>query len=177
MEKTLNKKWRLADQLSFICLAFLGCGLITLCSLVKIPFYPVSFTLQTFAIFVLALTQSPKQAFGSAVCYLLLATIGFPVLCGSSNPLWMCGKCGGYLIAFPLAAYLIAKLRTKKTNPFFAILVGQAVIFFLGFIWLIPFFGVSTAWAKGVLLFIPSDLLKNLAAIGTALAWRKWRKW
>ncbi len=172
MEKILNTKERSYALLKHLCLAVIGCSLITLASLIKIPIYPVSFTLHTFAIFILALTQSPKQVLGSTLLYLVCATIGLPVLCGSANPLWICGKCGGYLIAFPIAAYLIAKLKTK-CHPILAILCGQIVIFALGFIWLIPFFGMQIAWVNGVLLFIPSDLLKNLAA---SLIFHYWRK-
>lgn len=175
MEKTLIKTVTIGSVLSFVCLSILGCCLITLSSLVKIPFYPVSFTLQTLAIFILAFTQSPKLAFGSAICYLISATIGLPVLCGASNPLWMLGKSGGYLVAFPIAAYLISRI-SQKHSPFLAVLCGQIVIYLLGFIWLIPFFGVSIAWKSGVVFFIPGGLLKCLIAIGIAVIWKKWRK-
>src|SRR5436305_774791 len=106
MEQFLTDREVFKEQLSFLCLSLVGCGLIILGSLAKIPFFPVPFTLQTLALFILALTQSPKQACGSALCYLLLATLGLPVFCGRSNPFWILGKCGGYLVAFPLAAYL-----------------------------------------------------------------------
>lgn len=175
MEKTLVKTVTIKSVFSFFFLSILGCCLITLSSLVKIPFYPVSFTLQTLAIFTLGLTQSPKLAFGSAICYLFSATIGLPVLCGVSNPLWMVGKSGGYLVAFPIAAYIISKI-SQKYPPFLAVLCGQFVIYLLGFIWLIPFFGVSIAWKSGVLFFIPGGLLKGGIAIGIAILWKKWRK-
>lgn len=158
------KKLQNSKEWIFIFKACLGCALITLCSLVKIPFYPVPFTLQTLAVFIIALTQEPRQAFASGMCYLFCASLGLPVLCGGSNPFWIMGKCGGYLVGFPLAAYLISVLR-KKCHPILAILCGQVVIFGLGFLWLIPFFGVKIAWLKGVLLFIPSGLLKNIAAV------------
>ena len=158
------------EELRFIGLAMLGCGLITMGSLIKIPIYPVPFTLQTLAIYILALTQSPKQAFASAICYLLCATAQLPVLGGNANSLWMIGKCGGYLIAFPIAAYAIARMRPKR--PSIAVIIwGQAVIFALGWTWLLPFLGPKEAFIRGVLIFIPSELLKGLAA----LAFAKWR--
>ncbi len=174
MERISTLRKLYATQVSYACLILIGCAFITLSALVRIPFYPVPFTLQSWAIIMLGLMQSPKQAFGSALCYLLCATIGLPVLCGDSNSLWIAGKCGGYLIAFPIAAYLIAKLR-QKIHPILAILVGQAVIFTLGFIWLIPFFGIWVAWMQGVVLFIPSDLLKNLVAFALVDQWKRWK--
>lgn len=156
------------------CLVLLGCIFITLSSLVKLPFYPVPFTLQSWAIMMLGLIQTPKQAFASALCYLLCATAGLPVLCGNSNSLWIAGKCGGYLIAFPIAAYLIAKLK-QKIHPILAILLGQVVIFAFGFIWLIPLFGCWVALMQGVVLFIPSDLLKNLVAFALVDQWKRWK--
>lgn len=143
---------------------FIGCSFITLCSLVKIPFYPVPFTLQTFAIFILALTQSPIQAFSSAALYLGCASLGLPVLCGKAKALWLFGKCGGYLLAFPFSAYLTAKIAQK--HPFLlAVCAGQCFIYLLGFAHLSFFVDAKTAFIHGIFIFLGSDLLKNLIAI------------
>lgn len=142
----------------------LGTALITCCSFIKIPLYPVPFTLQTFAIYILALTQTPRQAFASTFFYLLGATIGLPVFGGHANPTWILGKCSGYLIAFPIAAFCIAKIRLKR-SAFQALLCGMLVIFFLGLLRLIPIVGLQTAFMKGVLIFLPSEIFKILAAI------------
>ncbi len=158
-------------HIKFLCLTLFGCALITLSSLIKIPLYPVSFTLQTFAIYILALTQSPRQAFASVICYPLIGTIGLPVFCSGANPFWIMGNSGGYLVAFPLAAYCMAKLR-QKNSPVIALLIGMAIIFIFGFLWLIPLFGLHVAFTKGILIFIPSELLKILAAI-RLVNWRK----
>lgn len=162
MENTLQKQ---QTTPLFILLAFLGCSLITLCSWVKIPFYPVPFTLQTLAISLLALTQSPKQAFASVLCYLGLASLGLPVLCGKANPLWLCGISGGYLIGFPMGAYLASKL-SQRWHPVLALLCGQALVYLLGFVWLVPLFGAKASFIHGVAFFLPSELLKIVAAWG-----------
>jgi|GEM_PF-2207565 len=143
---------------------FLGGCLIVFASLIKIPLEPVAFTLQTLAIFILGLTQSPKQAFASVLCYLCFATCGLPVLSGSANSLWMLGKSGGYLISFPIAAYLIAWMRSKGFL-LSALLCGQAVIFVFGWIGLVPFIGMWSGFVKGVLVFIPSVWCKIVAAL------------
>lgn len=140
-----------------------GSALITLGALIKIPFYPVPFTLQTLALYMIALTQSPKQAFYSANTYLLLATLGVPVFFFQANPYWWMGKCAGYLWAFPIASYWMAKMRSKIGN-LFALMLGGLFILLVGFAWLIPFIGPSKAAIHGLFSFIPCELAKILIA-------------
>ena len=158
-EISIQKNYALAQ---FVFLSILGYSLITTCSLVKVPFSPVPFTLQTAAIFFLALTQSPLQAFGSVMCYLVCGTIGLPVFAGHTNPLWMLGKCGGYLVAFPIAAYITSQLAKKKSQ-ILAIFTGQFLIYLLGFLWLIPLFGSN----------LPSDLLRHGKTESELSKWEK----
>ena len=166
MEKTIS----LNRELQWIEIALCGAILITLGSFVRIPLYPVPFTLQTLAIFLLGLTQSPRQAFASAVCYLLCASMGLPVFAGKVHSLWILGKCGGYLVAFPIAAFLIAWMR-QKYSPLVALVSAQVVIFAFGWIWLTFYFGVEVAFMKGVLIFLPSEGLKTMLALAT-VRWR-----
>lgn len=174
MEKIIELKKPVSKGISFVGLSLLGCSLISLCSLIKIPFYPVPFTMQTFAIFFLALTQSPKHALGSSLAYLLLGTLKAPVFAGHANSLWILGTCGGYLVSFPIAAYLTSKIK-EKTSPMLALLAGQAAVYLLGYAWLVTFFGANVAFTKGILFFIPSDLLKCLMALLMATFFHKGR--
>ncbi len=165
MEKLLTKNENIASFGAFLCFTLLGCGLITLGALVKIPFYPISFTLHTFAIALLGLTQSPRQAVASVLCYLAFATMGLPILSGGlANPLWFTAKAGGYYMAFPFAAYLISKL-SQKGYPFLGLICGQILILALGSAWLSFFIGAKLAFIHGALFFLPSDTLKNLIAL------------
>jgi biotin transport system substrate-specific component len=164
MEQSISYELRFSQKMSTLTLALCGAFWITLGSLVKIPLYPVSFTLQTLVIYLLALTQKPKIAFSSALCYLLCGMVGLPVFCGHANPLWILGKSAGYLAAFPIAAYSIAQLR-QTHSEIIALFCGMLIMFSLGFLGLLPFFGWQVALIKGVLIFIPSELLKILAAL------------
>jgi biotin transport system substrate-specific component len=173
MEKRIESSQVTYRELQWITLALFGAALITLGSYIRVPMYPVPFTLQTLAILVIGLTQSPKQALGSVICYLLFASVGLPVLAGKINPLWFMGKCSGYLIGFPIGACLIAWMR-KKFHPVLALLSGEAVIFLMGWIWLTNLFGPKIAFLQGVVIFLPSEGLKILAAL--ALSSVRWRK-
>lgn len=164
MKRTITDIDEVNEKLQLIKWALFGAFLITLGSWARIPLYPVPFTLQTLAIFFLGLTQSPKQAFASAACYLFLASVGLPVLGSKINPLWFLGKCAGYLFAFPVAAFVIARVR-EKSSAILAIFLGQVIIFLFGWIWLLPFLGAKTAFIQGVFVFLPSSVIKAFMAL------------
>ena len=142
----------------------LGCASLIMGAYIKVPFYPVPLTLQTFALLVIALTLPPRQACYSACGYLLLATLGFPVFYWHANPYWGIGKCAGYLWAFPISVYWIAKMKSK-IGYFFASATGAVLIFTCGALWLLPFVGLKAAWLKGFVCFIPCGLSKILLAL------------
>jgi len=168
------------ENLSEIKLALVGSIFIAMCSVLPIPVKPIPFTLQTMAIFVIGLTQSPKVAFLSVIFYLTEATMGFPVLAKEIiNPLWFLGKTAGYLFAFPIAAYIISYLRSKHPSTIckvFSLLLGQAIIYLFGFGHLSLFIGPSLALQYGVIIFIPTALFKIGLAIGFDELYRYGRK-
>lgn len=139
---------------------------------VRIPYGPIPHTLQTFAVVLLALIMGPKKSMAACLCYLAEASIGLPVTAGLiSNPLWFTGATGGFLIGFPVCAYIIGVVETmwkRKTlvTSFISTLVGQVVLFALGVSWLALFIGVEGAITYGLLPFILTSLIKNAAAVG-----------
>lgn len=132
----------------------LGTLLLIFCSKVRIPMYPVPFTLHTLAVSTLAAYLTPKRAFSSVFAYLLFQTL--------ENPFWLFGQYGGYYIAFLTASYLIGKMKERR-SLIVSLLSGHALVLFLGFVWLIPFIGPKAALIGGALIFIPSEILKILA--------------
>lgn len=153
--KTL--RWSSFDIIRESSLVVCGCSLIVLGTFLKIPCYPVSFTMQTYFLFAIALTFPEKAAFKSALLFLILASIGAPVFAGKAQALWLFGKCGGYLIAFPIAVYIASYF---KNTPLKGLFFGHLAIYTLGFIGLLHIFSPLDALIKGVLIFIPSDILK-----------------
>jgi len=180
MEKNLSQKIILPELAKSLLFALAGATFISLLAQIKIPFYPVPATLQTFAIFLLALTQRPLTAALSLLFYLIAATAGLPVLAGGAmHPLWMVGPTAGYLLAFPLAAYVASKIGYQKESLFIrfgALLSAQVIIYTLGFIWLSTFIGAKRAWMGGVVFFLPSALLKVLLAGACSKATDYFRK-
>ena len=159
MEKILRLNSVSHEGLRSIGLVLFGSILITLGSLLIVPLEPVRFSLQTLAICWIGLTQSPKEAFASGICYLLWASLGLPVFGGVADPLWILDKTAGYLIGFPIGAALIAALRQKR-SPLMALIWGQMAICALGWAWLASCLGAKTALIYGVLIFLPSEAYK-----------------
>lgn len=140
-----------------------GTLLLILSSWIRIPCYPVSFTGHTLALMVLALFQPPKIACGSALCYLGLATLGAPVFAGIARPLWYLGNSAGFLAAFPLATFLMAFL-SKKIPPTLALVAGHLVLYLFGFLHLMTLIGPYKALIHGVVVFLPTAIIKIIIA-------------
>ena len=161
-----------SKKAQLLCKSFLqvvlGSVFLALCSKISIPMQPVPMTFQTLAVFFLAITLGGKKAGLAGLVYLFQASIGLPVLATGANPLWMVGPTAGYLVAFPLAAYIAGTLVDKKKDSslwvLFSIFCGQVVIYALGTLFLSRLIGFKMAVTLGVLPFLPLAGLKLLIA-------------
>lgn len=139
---------------------------------IPLPYTVIPFTLQTLAVFILAMAQGKNKAALSVIAFLGQATMGLPVIAGGLvNPLWMMGPTCGYLLGFVAAAYVIGLLmeilpnRTWiSTMAIFAI--GELIILACGTAWLaIAFsFGSQNAFAMGFIPFILNGCIKVVMA-------------
>lgn len=161
--------------LRLITLATVGVALLTLSAKIKIPFYPVPLTMQTFVVLALGLAYGSKLGASTALLYLLAGGIGLPVFSGTPEKgiglAYMMGPTGGYLLGFVVAAattgYLAEKGWDRKlTLTFAAMLIGNAIIYIPGLIWLANIVG----WDKPVLAwglypFVLGDVTKIVLAM------------
>ena len=76
----------------------IGAALIAVLAQITIPIGPVPFTLQNFAIGLIATVFRPREAVLSVALYLLLGGIGLPVFAG--------GAAGFHVLVGPSAGYL-----------------------------------------------------------------------
>lgn len=137
-----------------------------------LPFTPVPITLQSMAIFLLALTMGPKKSSLAVIAYLAQGSLGLPVFAGGLvNPLWFLGPRVGYFLGFVVAAWLIgylAQIKKERTliETFLILFLGEAVLLTLGSIGLSFFVGLPNAIGMGVLPFLVGDAVKiTLAAL------------
>lgn len=167
-----------------LVLSALFTAIVAVCAQVSIPIGPVPFTLQVLAIFLASLVLPPKYAFLSLLVYDLLGAVGVPVFAGFTGGLSkFVGPTGGYLMAFPIAAFVTSYINTKKpikneaANASVALILGLAIIYILGFLYLswAAHMTLKKAFVAGVLPFIIPDIIKLAIAylIARAIKSRK----
>jgi biotin transport system substrate-specific component len=143
----------------------------------------VPFTLQPFAVLLLGLMLEPSLAFATLVAYLVEGAAGLPVFTpqGPLGILHLMGPDGGFLLAYPFAAYLVSKLRRTlpRTFTFAAISAAAgAVVYFLGgasWIAVVIHQPMSVAFDLAVWPFVAGDALKVVLAAAIVTGYARFR--
>lgn len=133
-----------------------------------IPIQPVPFTMQPFAVMLSGVILGGRYGFISMVIYLLLGGIGVPVFAGGKSGFGIIfGPTGGYLLSYPIAAFLIGYLTERRSSQTYlwntlALLAGLAVIYILG-VWQLRSvlkLDLAKAISIGCIPYIGFDLIK-----------------
>jgi len=134
---------------------------------VAIPIGTVPITLQVLFVLLSGLILGPRLGFLSQALYIFLGLIELPVFAHlSSGPGVLYGPTGGYLLAFPIAAFITGLVRkSNKAIKLAGSLVGVGVIYLLGWGRLSLLMGPSKAFYVGVLPFIGVDVAKAVIAV------------
>lgn len=151
---------------------------------VPLPFTEVPFTFQPMVVLLGGLALGSRLGLGSQVLYLTAGIAGLPVFASSATlppgALRLLGPTGGYLMAYPIAAFLVGYLAERRfdrryATSVLAMLAGLLLIYACGTIWL-GFFargavdsapiGFQAALLAGVYPFLVADVLKLVAAAG-----------
>jgi biotin transport system substrate-specific component len=147
---------------------------------IPLPFTPVPITGQTFAVLLTGIVLGRKRALAALFLYLAEGACGLPVFAQwSSGPMKFIGPTAGYLLAFPIAAYITGYLAEKSWDKTplkaaLAMFLGSFIILTLGTLILSLFVGgIASGFSKGFAPFIPGDIIKTtLAAIALPTIWR-----
>ncbi|GAB4296912.1 MAG: biotin transporter BioY [Ignavibacteriaceae bacterium] len=140
---------------------------------VAIPVKPVPFTLQTMLVVLSGALLGARYGAYSQIFYLLLGITGLPVFAQVPDaPLGLArliGPTGGYLIAFPAAAFLTGYLIEKSDrylNVVLAMFAGSLLILFSGTLFLYVFYlhNFSEAVKAGAALFTIWAVVKIFTA-------------
>jgi len=138
---------------------------------VSVPLEPVPFTLQTLLVLLTGAFLGSRNGAISMLLYLAMGSIGLPVFAGFSFGFaTLFGPTGGYLIAFPFAAFLtgyfIEKNKSFLTITFSMVLASLLILVF-GSLHLSLFFNgdFAKSFFAGILIFTVWDILKISAAI------------
>ena len=155
--------------LKYFLITIFGSILLTLSAKIRIPFYPVPMTMQTFVVLFLGISFGYKVGVLSVIFYLIEGIVGLPVFSNSPEKgigiAYFVGPTMGYLVGF-IFACLLAGIFTYNKNHilnFLKITIATSVIYILGILWL----GNLIGWDKpilefGVYPFLYAELFKIL---------------
>ena len=163
------KEIKLNKIAKIILVAVLGTLLLTISAKIKIPFYPVPMTMQTFMVLFLGITLGPKIGLLTISLYLFEGIFGLPVFAGTPEKgiglIYFTGPTMGYLIGFLVAVYFAGSFKYDKgiINIFLKLIFSLSFVYILGMIWL----GILIGWDKpifklGAQPFLLAELFKML---------------
>lgn len=162
-----------------IAIVVLGSLLLAVSAQFKVPTWPVPVTLQTLAVAGIAGAFGWRIGVGTVVLYLVEGLSGLPVFASGGGPLYLFGPTGGFLLGYiPMALIIGFAADRGASKNFFALfavsVLADAVVFALGFAWLIALAGetswidqsnvVASAYSIAIEPFIIWDIVKMALA-------------
>jgi biotin transport system substrate-specific component len=151
---------------------------------VRLPWTPVPITAQTFAVLLAGALLGSRLGSLALVAYLAEGAVGLPFFSGGGGgPQFFAGPTAGYLLAFPVAAFVTGYLAERGWDrriltAAVAMALGSLVILAGGWAWLAVLTGTPVrAFALGVAPFVFGDVIKvALAAAALPLGWKLLRR-
>ena len=167
----LVKSLKQSKLLKYVFLALIGSIILAVSSKIKIPFYPVPMTMQTFVVLMIGIVFGWKLGLATVSLYLFEGIIGLPVFSGTpekgSGLVYFTGPTMGYLLGFLVAVYISGKFNYDSNiiKNFLKLLMATSFIYILGMTWL----GNLIGWDKpifqlGAQPFLLAELFKILLA-------------
>tara|TARA_Y100000816_G_C26007408_1_gene526558 strand:+ start:335 stop:883 length:549 start_codon:yes stop_codon:yes gene_type:complete len=163
----LIKNLKETSLLKNLLIAILGSVLLAVSAKIKIPFYPVPMTMQTFVVLLIGVSLGWRLGLFTVTLYLAEGIAGLPVFAGTPEKgigiIYFTGPTMGYLIGFMVAVYLSGffKFDNNFLKNFVRLLLSVSFIYILGLIWL----GSLIGWDKpifklGAQPFLLAELFK-----------------
>ncbi|MBT8475265.1 MAG: biotin transporter BioY [Rhodobacteraceae bacterium] len=172
-----------ALRLKQAALVVLGIALLTVFAKISIPMIPVPITMGTFAVLTIGAAYGPRLGLTTILGYMIIGALGFDVFASSTAEnaglTYMMGGTGGYLFGYVLATLALgaaarAGWDRSMGKMALAMLIGNALIYIPGLLWLGVLYGFDKpilAW--GLTPFLVGDALKlALAAMLLPAAWK-----
>jgi len=175
---------RMNESLRQVALVVGASIFVALCARITIPLMPltpVPLTVQNFAVVLVGLLLGSRRGFTALMLYLLEGMSGLPVFnSGQAGAAHLFGVTGGFLLAYPLVAFVAGWVSERGQKSFartaIAGALAEAVLFAGGLAWLYAF---THSFAKaayfGLYWFVAAEVIKVMAAAGIATRWRRAR--
>ena len=150
-----------------LIIIFVGSVILAISSKVKIPFYPVPMTMQTFVVLFIGISFGYKIGLATVGLYLLEGIVGLPVFSNSPERgvgfVYFTGPTMGYLIGFLSACFFASFIKSQNNYflIFIKLILSVSTIYILGVLWL----GTLIGWDKpiiqlGVMPFLLAEIFK-----------------
>jgi len=157
---------------------------VALCARISIPlpFTPVPLTVQNFGVLLVGLLLGSRKGFAALVLYLAEGAAGLPVFSISTVGLHgigqILGPTGGFLMAYPLVAFLAGYLLEHGRKSFaraaIAALAAEILLFAGGLTWLYVYtHSLAKAASFGLYWFVAAEVPKVMAAAAVASRFRR----
>ena len=167
----LVKSLKQSKLIKYVFFALVGSIALAISSKIKIPFYPVPMTMQTFVVLVIGIGFGWKLGLATVSLYLFEGIIGLPVFSGTPEKgiglVYFTGPTMGYLLGFLLTVYVSGKFIYDENlfKNFLKLLLAVSLIYVLGMSWL----GNLIGWSKpvfqlGAQPFLLAELFKIIIA-------------
>ena len=172
----LIKQITYSQLIKSLLVIFLGSILLAISAKVKIPFYPVPMTMQTFVVLFIGITFGYRVGLATVSLYLIEGIVGFPVFSNSPEKgvglVYFTGPTMGYLIGFLPAVFLAGYLRldnwmkAENDNMIFfflnlsKLIFSVSLIYLFGLMWLSNLIGFEKALLFGFKPFWIAELFK-----------------
>ena len=139
---------------------------------IPLPISPVPISLTILAIYIAVYALGMKWGLAACVIYILLGLVGLPVFSSFSGGAGkLLGPTRGYILGYVFVAIFaglfIDKFEKKPWMHVVGMVIGTAVCYAFGTIWLAiqASMTVEAALWAGVIPFIPADLVKIVIAL------------
>jgi len=148
---------------------FLGSITLAISAKIKIPFYPVPMTMQTFIVLFLGVSFGYKIAISTVGLYLIEGILGLPVFSNSPERgiglVYFTGPTMGYLIGFLSACFIASFVKLEDNYMVISakLVLAVSTIYIFGILWL----GTLIGWDKPIIqLGVTPFLLAELFKVG-----------
>jgi biotin transport system substrate-specific component len=147
---------------------------------IPLPFTPVPLTVQNFGVLLVGLMLGSRRGFAALALYLAEGAMGMPVFSpvGPGGIAHLVGPTGGFLLAYPLVAWLAGYVMEHGRKSFARAamggLLGEVVLFGGGLTWLaVLTHSVAQAFRWGLYWFLFAEVIKVMMAAGIAARWQR----
>lgn len=160
-----------------------GIVLLSVMAKIKVPMWPVSISMGTFAVLTIGAAYGPRLGLVTIMGWMIIGALGMDVFQSSSaeaNGLtYMMGGTGGYLLGYVFAVLMLGALARRGWDKSvlwmaLAMLIGNAIIYVPGVLWLGQVYGWDQPILQwGLWPFLVGDALKLcLAALLVPGLWK-----